>query len=48
MGHGNIDDIYRRLGKKIDGTTTRAPWNENGCSKESQKITHWSTKKVMP
>jgi len=28
MGHKNIDDIYRSLGKKIDGTTTRAPWNQ--------------------
>ena len=21
MGHGNIDDVYRKLGKKIDGAT---------------------------
>jgi len=28
MGHGNIDDVYRNLGKKIDGATTRAPWNQ--------------------
>jgi len=28
MAHGNINEIYRKLGKKIDGTTTRAPWNQ--------------------
>jgi Pyruvate/2-oxoacid:ferredoxin oxidoreductase delta subunit len=28
MGHSNVNDIYRKLGKKIDGTTTRAPWNQ--------------------
>ena len=27
MGHSNVNDIYRKLGKKIDGTTTRAPWD---------------------
>jgi hypothetical protein len=42
MGQGNIDDVYRRLAKKIDGTTTLAPWNQtlfeilirHGLSKE--------------
>ena len=28
MGHNNVNEIYRKLGKKIDGTTTRAPWNQ--------------------
>ena len=28
MAHGNVNEIYRKLGKKIDGTTTRAPWNQ--------------------
>lgn len=28
MGHLAGKDLYRRLGKKIDGTTARAPWNE--------------------
>ena len=28
MGHSNVNDIYRKLGKKIDGTTARAPWNQ--------------------
>ena len=28
MAHGNVDEIYRKLGKKIDGTTIRAPWNQ--------------------
>jgi ferredoxin len=28
MGHLVGKDIYRRLGKKIDGLTIRAPWNE--------------------
>jgi Pyruvate/2-oxoacid:ferredoxin oxidoreductase delta subunit len=28
MGHSNVNEIYRKLGKKIDGTTTRAPWNQ--------------------
>lgn len=28
MAHGNINEIYRKLGKKIDRTTTRAPWNQ--------------------
>lgn len=28
MAHTNIDEIYRKLGKKIDGTTARAPWNK--------------------
>jgi hypothetical protein len=27
MAHGNVNDIYRKLGKKIDGTATRSPWN---------------------
>ncbi len=27
-GHGNEGNIYRRLGRKIDGLPTRAPWNE--------------------
>ena len=28
MAHSNVNEIYRKLGKKIDGTTTRAPWNQ--------------------
>lgn len=28
MAHGNAKDVYRRLGKKIDGLPTRAPWND--------------------
>jgi len=28
MAHSNANEIYRKLGKKIDGTTTRAPWNQ--------------------
>jgi Pyruvate/2-oxoacid:ferredoxin oxidoreductase delta subunit len=28
MGHLVGKDIYRKLGKKIDGLTARAPWNE--------------------
>ena len=28
MGHLVGKDLYRRLGKKIDGLTIRAPWNE--------------------
>ena len=28
MGHLVGKDLYRRLGKKIDGLTVRAPWNE--------------------
>ena len=28
MGHLVGKDLYRQLGKKIDGSTTRAPWNE--------------------
>jgi Pyruvate/2-oxoacid:ferredoxin oxidoreductase delta subunit len=28
MGHLVGKDIYRQLGKKIDGLSTRAPWNE--------------------
>ncbi len=28
MGHTIGKDIYRRLGKKIDGLTMRAPWND--------------------
>ena len=28
MAHGTVNEIYRKLGKKIDGTTTRAPWNQ--------------------
>lgn len=28
MAHGNVNEIYRQLGKKIDGTTARAPWNQ--------------------
>src|SRR5512133_946358 len=27
MGHLVGKDLYRRLGKKIDGLSTRAPWN---------------------
>jgi ferredoxin len=27
MAHSNIKNIYRRLGKKIDGLPTRVPWN---------------------
>jgi len=29
MAHSNVKDIYRRLGKKIDGSSTRAPWNQS-------------------
>ncbi|MCP4703991.1 MAG: 4Fe-4S ferredoxin, partial [candidate division Zixibacteria bacterium] len=28
MGHMVGKDLYRKLGKKIDNSTTRAPWNE--------------------
>jgi NAD-dependent dihydropyrimidine dehydrogenase PreA subunit len=28
MGHMAGKDLYRKLGKKIDGLTARAPWNE--------------------
>lgn len=28
MGHTSAKDIYWKLGKKIDGSTTRAPWNQ--------------------
>ena len=28
MAHINAKDIYRQLGKKIDGLPTRVPWNE--------------------
>jgi hypothetical protein len=28
MGHCNLKAIYRKLGEKIDGTTTRAPLNQ--------------------
>lgn len=28
MGHMSGKDVYRRLGKKIDSLTARAPWNE--------------------
>jgi formate hydrogenlyase subunit 6/NADH:ubiquinone oxidoreductase subunit I len=28
MAHGNVKDVYRKLGKKIDSLPTRAPWNE--------------------
>ena len=28
MGHLVGKDLYRKLGKKIDGTTARTPWNE--------------------
>ena len=28
MAHSNVNEIYRKLGKKIDGTTIRAPWNQ--------------------
>ena len=28
MGHLVGKDIFRRLGKKIDGLETRSPWNE--------------------
>jgi hypothetical protein len=28
MGHLAGKDLYRQLGKKIDGLTVRAPWNE--------------------
>jgi Na+-translocating ferredoxin:NAD+ oxidoreductase RNF subunit RnfB len=28
MAHVNVENMYRKLGKKIDGTTTRAPWNQ--------------------
>ena len=28
MAHGQADDIYRKLGKKIDSLPTRAPWNK--------------------
>jgi ferredoxin len=29
MAHGNVKDVYRKLGKKIDESPTRAPWNED-------------------
>ena len=29
MGHLAAKDIYRKLGKKIDGMTMRAPWNDH-------------------
>ena len=30
MGHlAAKEALYRKLGKKIDGLTVRAPWNEN-------------------
>ena len=29
MGHIASKDIYRRLGKKIDGLTYRVPWNDD-------------------
>jgi ferredoxin len=29
MAHGNVKDVYRKLGKKIDALPTRAPWNED-------------------
>jgi len=29
MGHLVGKDLYRKLGKKIDGQTARAPWNDN-------------------
>ena len=28
MGHLVDKDIYRKLGKKIDNRTLRAPWND--------------------
>ncbi len=28
MGHLVGKDVYRKLGRKIDGLTVRAPWNE--------------------
>ena len=28
MGHLVGKDVYRRLGKKVDNLTMRAPWNE--------------------
>ena len=28
MGHLVGKDLYRKLGKKIDGLSMRAPWNE--------------------
>ena len=28
MGHSSAKDIYRKLGKKIDGSYARAPWNK--------------------
>lgn len=36
MGHTTGKDIYRRLGRKIDNLTARAPWNEtlHGILKE--------------
>jgi hypothetical protein len=29
MAHVTARDIYRKLGKKIDGLPTRVPWNES-------------------
>jgi hypothetical protein len=31
LAHGNIEDIYDRLRKKIDGTTVRTSWNQALC-----------------
>jgi len=28
MGHLAGKDVYRKLGRKIDGLTVRVPWNE--------------------
>jgi len=28
LAHGNVKEIYRKLGKKIDNLPARAPWNE--------------------
>src|SRR5208283_6103737 len=28
MAHGNVKNIYRKLGKKIDNLPMRAPWNQ--------------------
>jgi ferredoxin len=28
MAHENVNEIYLKLGRKIDGTTTRTPWNK--------------------
>jgi len=32
MGHLVGKDVFRRLGKKIDGLETRAPWNDKLCA----------------